>query len=79
MHACSGVDWWVYRLYQYHSLENMPMGNEVKWLLKEGGGGIFENPLSLSLSNRLTPFKSRPTLFESRPTQVLENPGITDL
>jgi len=24
----------------------MPTGNEIKWLLKEGGGRIFENPLS---------------------------------
>jgi len=24
----------------------MPMGDELMWLLKEGGGHIFENPLS---------------------------------
>ena len=44
------------------------MGDELKWLLKVGGGHIFENPLS----------RNRPTPFESRPTQVLKNPGITD-
>ena len=44
VHVCSGVDLWVHRLYQYHSLGNTPMGDELKWLLKEGGGCIFENP-----------------------------------
>ena len=54
------------------------MGDELKWLLKEGGGYIFENPLS---QNRPTPFGTRPTLFESMPTgtQVLKNPDTTDL
>ena len=28
------------------ALESMPMGDELKWLLKEGGGRIFKNPLS---------------------------------
>jgi len=27
--------------------ENTPMGDELKWLLKKGGGRIFENPLSI--------------------------------
>ena len=51
------------------SSQNMPMGDELKWLLKEGGGCIFENPLP----------KIGPTSFKSRPTQVLQNPDITDL
>jgi len=44
------------------------MGDELKWLLKEGSGYmyIFENPLSC----RPIPLEGRPTLFESRPTQV---------
>jgi len=28
------------------SLESVPMGDQLKWLLKEGGGHISENPLS---------------------------------
>jgi len=52
------------------------MANKLKWLLKEGVGRIFENPLP---ENRPTPFESGPTLFESRPTQVLKNPDITDV
>ena len=28
------------------ALENKPMGDELKWLLKKGGGYIFDNPLS---------------------------------
>jgi len=49
-----------------YSLENTPMGDELKWLLKEGGERIFDN---LSLKNRPTP-------LESGPTQVLKNPDL---
>jgi len=41
--------------------------HELMWLLKEGGGRIFKNPLN------------RPTPFESTFTQVLKNPDIIDL
>ena len=44
------------------------MGNELKWLLKEGVG-VFLG--TLSLENRPTPFKNRPTLLEIKPTQEL--------
>jgi len=53
----------------------MPMGDELKYLLKEGGGHISR---TTSPENWHTPFESSPTLFESRP-QVLKNPDITDL
>ena len=53
----------------------MPMGDELKWQLKEGVG-IFSR--ILSPENRPTPFETRPTLSESRPIQVLKNPDITD-
>ena len=35
------------------SPENTPMGNELKWLLKEGGGRIFKS-FDISLENTLT-------------------------
>ena len=35
------------------SLENTPMGDELKWLLKEGGGHIFESG-DISLENMPT-------------------------
>jgi len=53
----------------YHRLSNTPMGNELKWQLKEGMGVFLR---TLSPQNRPIPFKSRPT-------QVLKNPDITDL
>ena len=37
----------------YCNLDNMPMGNELKWLLKEGGGCIFES-CDISLENMPT-------------------------
>jgi len=49
----------------------MPMGDELKWQLKEGVG-IFSR--FLSPENRPTPFETSPTLSESRPIQVLKNP-----
>jgi len=45
------------------------MGDELMWLLKEGGGRIIREPPP---ENRPTPFENRPTLFESKPTQVLK-------
>ena len=35
------------------SLESTPMGDELKWLLKEGGGCIFES-CDISLENMPT-------------------------
>ena len=40
------------------------MGNELKWLLKEGGGVLLRTP---SHNNRLTLFKSRPTYLKVGP------------
>jgi len=45
-------------------------GDELKWLLKEGGVCVFSR--TFSPENRSTQFGSRPTLFESMPTQVLK-------
>jgi len=50
--------------------QNTSMGNELKWLLREGDVGMFSR--ALSLENRPTPFESRPTLFKSRLTRVLK-------
>ena len=45
------------------------MGDELKWLLKEGVGVFLR---TLSPEYRPTLFESRPILFEIRPTQVLK-------
>ena len=37
----------------YHNLKNTPMGDELKWLLKEGGGHTFES-CDISLENTPT-------------------------
>ena len=43
----------IFSPYTVISLESTPMGDELKWLLKEGGGCIFEN-CDISLENTPT-------------------------
>ena len=56
--------------------QNTSMGNELKWLLREGDVGMFSR--ALSLENRPTPFKSRPTLFKIGSPKYSKSPDITD-
>ena len=54
--------------FAWEALEIMPMGDELKWLLKEGNGRIFENPLSRKWVHLM---KGREGMFSDRTLQQL--------